>query len=622
MKPVSNRATILSNPEECPLWTAKLTYQNKLILHFTLIFFVVLTIAGLLFYTYTSRILTEDILKSSQGLSENLSEQLDITFRELDNIAVGMIANKELMNMLYDVNRDDAGTADLSAKQLAYRKKFDNLYMTVNTPLFISSRITLFHPDKGFVFALGGFSYDGSMSQRIQRAKEWTAEVSAAGGGRVIVPPHPDDWSAAEDTVFSLARQVRTTTGTPLGVLEVQKPLRYLQSIAGFDSDEWNVYIAYADGRMFYADNRKPATLSDVSVRQLVESIQSRGTRSDSFEAEDGSRFLYAAYPSEYTGLTTVVLRSFDEVRKPVVVVRNMAFAFGGLLFALSIGLVYIISRHLTGPIRKLRESVKKVHLHNLSLALDDSVGRDEMAQLNRSFDKMLQRLKFSIDETLAAKIAEAKSRLLAYQSQMTPHFLYNTLHTIGIVAEEADQEAISDMCGKLLAMLRYVSDFEESTVTLDDEVLHLRNYLALMKCRYEDRLHYEVATEGDLRRVQLPKLTLQPLAENSIQHGLRAVSHTWSLRVTVNVTADRWSVTVADNGSGFSEDALRRIKQRMSKPVAAAEEMENPAPLRIGGMGLVNTYVRLKLITRGEAELNVENAAEGGASVTIRGGG
>lgn len=598
---------------------AKLTFQNKLVLHFTWVLVLIITIASLLFYTYTSNILKNGSLDNLKSLTSKISNQQDILIQQMDYIAVGLIGSKELVSMLYDANYEGPDRdAAMTANQLVFQRKFDELYMTVNTPLSISSRITLFHPEKKFVFALGGFSFDGSYSDKIDRAAGWIPRVTEKGGARTLIPPHPDDWDADGETVFSLSRLVKTTTGTTLGILEVQKPYRALQSITGFDSSARQVYVFDGNGDVFYPYHPSRTIEERATLRDLFLALSPNRPDSGTYRGGDGEDYLYAVERSPYTGLYTVVSRSLDEVRKPVVLIRNITFAVGLAQLALMFVIIYLVSKRLTAPIRRMRASVRQVQLDNLSVGLEALEGNDEIAQLNRAFEKMLQRLKLSLDETLASRLEEAKARLQAYQSQMTPHFLHNTLYTIGIVAEEADQKTISEMCGKLLAMLRYVASFEEGEVTLEEELSYAGHYLSLMKARYEERLQYDLEVTGKAAAVSLPKLTIQPLVENCIQHGFGRAGRSLHVRVRASVENGRWTVQVSDDGCGFEPEALDKVSRALEAVSRSLPGAPPSAAMSLGGMGLINTYSRLRMHHQHRIRMAVANLAEGGACVEI----
>ena len=176
----------------------------------------------------------------------------------------------------------------------------------------------------------------------------------------------------------------------------------------------------------------------------------------------------------------------------------------------------------------------------------------------------------------------------------MKPHFLYNCLATVSSMAVELDDETIPRFCDYLTSILRYESTYENGLVTLADEVRNLRNYLDLMKMRYEDDLTYEIHVDEALLDLRLPRLVLQPLAENCFDHGFRAVAPPWHIALRVFRDSGQWVIQLRDNGSGFDEEKQRQLESQIEKMTANLRE--SYTDLKIGGMGLANTIVRLRL--------------------------
>jgi sensor histidine kinase YesM len=234
-----------------------------------------------------------------------------------------------------------------------------------------------------------------------------------------------------------------------------------------------------------------------------------------------------------------------------------------------------------------------------------------ELEALNLAFRAMLERLESSI-------AMELQAHMRALQSQMNPHFLFNMLSVIVESCEERGVEGIVSMCLKLSSMLRYIADFGGDSATLAEEAEHTRNYLDLMSSRYEDKFSYEIVAEGPIEEARVPRVIMQPLAENCFTHGFRDCRPPWHIRVEACAEGDRWSLSVADNGVGITEETVASIYEQVER--YRSDVATNYENLRLGGMGLVNTLLRLSLSQEEKIDFSISNNVEKGTVVQIGG--
>lgn len=208
----------------------------------------------------------------------------------------------------------------------------------------------------------------------------------------------------------------------------------------------------------------------------------------------------------------------------------------------------------------------------------------------------------------ITLKDFEIHSKLLALQAQMQPHFLVNTLTTMGSMADEMGNMDISRMCLNLTQMFRYISAEESQGVRLFEEMKHVERYVEIMKERFPNAW-VETDIPLDMMNIRIPKLIIQPLVENSFKYCNRSKPH---IRVTGEMPEEGvWRVKVSDNGAGFTEEKAAEILQKCEKSM----EGVNSLSTKIDGMGLVNVYVRLQLFYREQVvyTINEEGIMIGG---------
>ncbi len=223
----------------------------------------------------------------------------------------------------------------------------------------------------------------------------------------------------------------------------------------------------------------------------------------------------------------------------------------------------------------------------------------------------MLRRLDASIS-------MEIQAHMRALQSQMNPHFLFNMLSVIIESSEEHGDGRTVAMCMKLSSMLRYVADFNRDQASLTDELQHARNYLDLMRDRYESLFTYDIVAEGALENILVPKMIIQPLAENCFTHGFRDCRPPWHICIRVSAFEGQWTLSVEDNGVGVTEETVAQIREKVE--TYRSDVATNYKNLRLGGMGLVNTLLRLSLLKSDRIEFSIGNSPERGTVIRIGG--
>jgi two-component system sensor histidine kinase YesM len=204
---------------------------------------------------------------------------------------------------------------------------------------------------------------------------------------------------------------------------------------------------------------------------------------------------------------------------------------------------------------------------------------------------------------------------MLALQSQMDPHFIYNMLTTIGIMAEEGMGEEIARSVEHLTHLLRYISSGKSSVVTIADEVEYASRYLACMKIRFRDKLAFEIRVPEELKAIRVPKLIIQPIIENTMKYGTTAAPP-WRVSIEGEGENGRWRIRIRDNGPGFEPGRLEKIRADIRRRMSSGPDPS----LQISGMGLLNISSRLRLYYGDEAIYLVENNEKGGATVVIGG--
>ncbi|MBQ3028781.1 MAG: sensor histidine kinase, partial [Lachnospiraceae bacterium] len=200
--------------------------------------------------------------------------------------------------------------------------------------------------------------------------------------------------------------------------------------------------------------------------------------------------------------------------------VRYLLVAFLGI-FVLILFLSYFIPLSITRPILRVEEVTKQVASGNLSVRSEVEDGA-EVRALSESLNTMIDKINELLEQVTTEQIRLRKAEFELLQAQINPHFLYNTLDTIIWLAETGEQKKVVSMVGSLSDFFRSTLSRGKDIVTLKEELQHVRSYLEIQQVRYQDILQYEIEAPEELYLCQIPKMTIQPLVENALYHGIK----------------------------------------------------------------------------------------------------
>lgn len=189
----------------------------------------------------------------------------------------------------------------------------------------------------------------------------------------------------------------------------------------------------------------------------------------------------------------------------------------------------------------------------------------NEIGRIGKHINRMMNQIQKHIYEEYQLKMSLNEAKYYALQAQINPHFLFNTLGTMAGIAQVQDCTLVKNMCEALSDIFRYniMGNIEKQFVLLEEELQHIENYMYIVNIRRGGDIHLEIHVEEKYRKKQIPKLSLQPLVENSVEHGLKNKRGEKSIFITAWQEENNFCLETADNGLGFEETAIsRQVKE------------------------------------------------------------
>ena len=277
------------------------------------------------------------------------------------------------------------------------------------------------------------------------------------------------------------------------------------------------------------------------------------------------------------------------------------------LIVAVIAVLSYMIPRSISRPIRTLSQVTEQVARGDLTVRSDIQAG-EEVTALSDSMNTMIDKINELLDQVKEEQIHLRKAEFQLLQSQINPHFLYNTLDAIIWLAEGGHQKQVVQMVGSLSEFFRTSLNQGKDIITVREEMQHARSYLEIQQMRYQDILRYEIVVAEELMDCLIPKITIQPLVENALYHGIKNKRGLGTIQISGIREGNLAVLQVNDDGIGMEEERLARVR----------EGIRNHAPTDSGIYGLYNVNERIRL-NFGEAYgITIDSTYGKGTSIRI----
>lgn len=427
-------------------------------------------------------------------------------------------------------------------------------------------------------------------------------------------------------TVITLHRVIKDVPSTErLGVLAIDLNMNTIAAICSrlYDPEKEQIYVVDGQNQIIYQGRSEISgtdQLRQEASRELDAAQTGTGTSSTAaghFEQEH-SMYVYQQMGSTFADWTIIkqIPNETLYARATTLTWNNAMIAIAALLLVIVATL--FISIRITGPLKQLMRYMNQIQAGRLHVDIRLK-SQDEIGVLARHFRDMMDTVNNLILREYRLEIANKTNQLKALQAQIHPHFLYNTLQSIGTLALQHQGQRVYVLLSSLSKMLRY-SMRDQTRVTLREEAEHARLYLELQQERFGDRLEVQLDFAEDTLRTELPRMTLQPLIENYFKHGADVQPGKGFIRISSRRTSDHWiEIQLENNGPPIPEEKLSEIQGWLSlihTSSGLAAQDSDPSE----SIGLRNVMRRLQLNSPPEhtATLEISNLEPHGVMIKL----
>lgn len=521
---------------------------------------------------FTNTSIFENSSEYTHTIIQQMNQNIDSYIDYMENIAYLISSNEDVQDYLFDEKIDNEG-----------RYRILNQFQTILDSRSDIRNVGIISKNGRMLINDGSKSVNQDLDLNTQ---EWYATALEKPNGPILTSSHVQHIISGERPwVITLSRGIRDRSGSgeKEGVFFID--LNY-SAISGL-CDQSTVgtkgyaFILDAKGNIVYHPQQQQLynELQNENISLIMDTDEDTvltGT------GNDGK--LYSISRSEKTGWTVVDCTNVKELlsksrqAQSVYVLTAIILVIVALLFS------RFMARSITLPIQKLRDSMKKVQEGDFSVSDVVVDSKNEIGSLTKSFDVMTHRIHELMEQNVHEQEEKRKSELKALQSQINPHFLYNTLDSIIWMAEGKKNEEVVLMTASLARLLRQSISNEDEVVPIANEVEYARGYLTIQKMRYKDKLEFQIEVDSSILYIPLIKLVLQPIIENAIYHGLKYKESKGLLIVKGFMKDGNAVLQVIDDGVGMDEETLAHIYDK------------HKVNYHSNGVGVYNVQKRLKL--------------------------
>lgn len=339
-------------------------------------------------------------------------------------------------------------------------------------------------------------------------------------------------------------------------------------------------------------------------------------------ERYEGKEVLVSTSTSPVSGWKVVAVVPFDEMAKGLYTARNATVSAFGIIALLVILIIPSLSNLFVKPILRLNHNMNQVAKGNYAARAEIRTGPHEFNSLNNSFNLMVGELDRQLHliadlklQELQARLRQKEAHIQALQNQINPHLLYNSLDVIKSIGFIHHDDLVVRMAGNLADVYRYMAQFPDQEVRLEEELAILDKYLDMAQIRFPGKFQSKIEVEPRHRECLVVKLILQPLAENAVKYAVKNGSGT-VIAILIREDGGDLLMDVEDNGGGIPDETQRELVRKLA---AIAEQGSGEGIVPDGSLGLANVHGRLFLKYGPPYGLILSSSPGGGTRVTVR---
>lgn len=516
-----------------------------------------LCLIGIIGTQITTQIYDDQLYQRTTQVMNQLSTGIENDLQNIESFSISAALDPEIQEQLSKAKN----SLNFYEQMEGVNKLKDKLLIeSLSQKSYLSS--ISFVDTKGMMFTLGDNPAEIDNTGTIKLIRK-----AVAASGKYVF-----DESNLPSNEFQSAREIvqyNDLSLQPLGTLLFRCNLDEIvqANYNKVNSDQASLYI-YSEDKLIYSEKGAPPKVSVPRDKKQGYSICDK----------NNEKFFIAYTVSDYMGWTYVSLIPYQSIFKGNNTLRSAMLLSFLLMFGFSVYIAYRISRNITRPLENLTSSMKQAetgNFQNFKSELSDYKRSDEVGVLQRDFILMIRRIDELIRENYKKQLVIKDTEYRALQSQIEPHFLYNTFSSINWLAKTGRNKDVSMLIMSLSELLR-ASISKKPVIFLEEEIKLLTCYINIQKVRYDDRADFIINIDSRHLQYVVPRMILQPLVENSIKYGVENMLGICQIRVYSEDGGNSFTLIVEDNGPGMSLDFVEKLNRFEVEPTGTGIGIKN----------------------------------------------
>ncbi|WP_426446177.1 cache domain-containing sensor histidine kinase [Paenibacillus sp. S-38] len=568
--------------------------RNKLVLSFSLIAAFIVILLSYTSYRQSVDTGREHYIASNMKLLRLVNQNLDSYLAQIDELSLSPHRDSRFMDELH---------SDAYLSRFYIQNQVKNWFYSRDD----MEELTVYTPgtEQEYTISRSAPALQQRTDDRTEAAV-WYREAVGSPKYRSLEPAGGGEDRQSQGRLLTFHRIIIDIADkTPLAAVSITLNRRQFDPIVHdlFDDKGEAVVLLDERDRLVYSSG---GGLTEERLAGLRGLVRPGGSGVQMTGGTEGQGELLLYHISDRYHWKLLKVTSMEVLNREAAHARNINLAFGSAFVLLAVLVTVLTANAITGRLKQLHHHIGRLGEGDFEPSLEIR-GTDEVAHLSRKFNQMAVKINDLIADRYVLLLNERNAKLRALEAQINPHFLYNSLQAISTEAILSGVEPIQEMVDALAASLRYcIRDSEK--VLLTDELEHIRNYLVLQRARFGDRLQVEERVGEEALGCPIPRMTLQILLENAVEHALEQMIGEIHITITAVVRSGRLMLQVEDDGPGITADRLTELSGRFAEGDWADGE----------SLGLKNLHSRLRLLFGEDVVLDIRSEAGQGTTVEI----
>lgn len=578
-----------------------LPIRNKILLLIVLMILVPMLVAGFYYYTNLSRMLTENAFENLDKLILQTNTTIEGTYQIINNTSLHFISNSTIRSRILDgiPTEDDYYSMFINKSKMEEELKYSLLFNNAWDMRLITTAFTFLNETTYFSISRSEKTIQTVSENNIKIFRELDSNIKK---GLIVIPPSQNDATVYFTRIISNINSPEHRLVLIIGTSEdelfkkYEKLLEFPGSIA-YIIDDNGVIFSTQDKSMLgekvdksILDLKNKNSISETALNNQIYYVASK-------KINNSNLTFVAGIPKHQ-----ILAELYGSIRSYLIITSLIVFICLTVSILLTLGFTRFIKTLLAG--------INMVRHGNYDIKMPEY--KDvELNMLSETFNNMTTGIKYLIDQVYEKQLLSKEMELKFLQSQINPHFLFNTLVTISYKAKLSKDETIYKMVTSLSELLQAsIFSTTQTKIPIRQELELAKIYLYLQKIRFEDKLEYKInVNDNNVLNYYLPKLSLEPIVENAVVHGIEKKMDKGTVTVNIAESSGVVSLEVIDDGLGFDPGTIQLIN---SNTLFSRKEGHN-------SIGLNNTNKRIKLIYGEQYGVIIESEPSKGTKVVIR---